>query len=44
MAEFSGDVLGTAVANGANSGGRQGLRMTVVGGGIFLGCEKSLSH
>jgi len=44
MAEFSGDVSGVAVANGANSGGGQGLQRTAVGGGIFLGCEKSLSH
>ena len=44
MVEVSGDILGTAVVNGANSGGGQGLRRTAVGGGIFLGYEKSESH
>ena len=34
MAEVSGDVSGAAVANGANSGGRQGLRRTAVGGEV----------
>ena len=43
MAEVSGDVSGAAVANGANSGGGQGLRR-MARGGDFFGNEKSVSH
>jgi len=41
MAEVSGDVSGAAVANGANSGGGQGLRR-MARGGDFFGNEKSV--
>ena len=44
MAEFSGNVSGAAVANGANSGGRQGLRRTAAGGGGFLWDVKRAYH
>ena len=41
MAEFSGDISGAAVANGANSGGRQGLRRTAAGGGFFWDVKRA---
>ena len=44
MAEVSGDVLGTAVANGVNSGGGQGLRRTAAAGGGFLWDVKRASY
>ncbi len=42
MAEVSDDVSGAAVANGANSGGGQGLQRTAAGWGGVVGCEKSV--
>jgi hypothetical protein len=42
--EFSGDVSGMAVANGPNSGGRQGLRRTAAGGGEGLWDVKIAYH
>ena len=41
MAEVSGDVSGAAVANGANSGGGQGLRRIAAGGGFFWDVKRA---
>ena len=41
MAEVSGDVSGAAVANGANSGGGQGLQRIAAGGGFFWDVKRA---
>ena len=46
MVEFSGNVSGAAVANGPNSGGRQGLRRAAAGRGGVVGLKRAyiISH
>ena len=41
MVEVSGDVLGAAVVNGANSGGGQGLWRIAAGGGFFWDMKRA---